>query len=281
MAAGTLSDMEITDFVEILRAEGQLLADAADKAGPDASVPACPDWQVRDLLTHIGCVHRWAAGYVTGGAPEGRMPWPEAPGLDGPELVQWMRDGHRALVEALESAPADLACWTFLSAPSPLAFWARRQAHETAMHRIDAEASLGSGFSALDPAFAADGIDELLTGFLARDHGRARTARAKELYIRTSDAPGPDGSGNAAWRVRLSDAPPHAERVTATGGDAGAAEGAKETGGPAPDCVLEGPAADLYAMLWNRLPWESSAAVTVTPDDDGSFPRLWQELFAI
>lgn len=30
-------------------------------------------------------------------------------------------------------------CWTFLDAPSPLAFWARRQAHETAIHRADAQ----------------------------------------------------------------------------------------------------------------------------------------------
>ncbi|MGI5467514.1 maleylpyruvate isomerase family mycothiol-dependent enzyme [Streptomyces sp. CA-132043] len=272
--------MEITDFVETLRREGRLLADAADRAGPDASVPACPDWQVRDLLAHIGSVHRWATGYVTG-ASEDRTRPPAAPDLDGTELVEWVRDGHRALVDALDAAPAGLACWTFLSAPSPLAFWARRQAHETAMHRIDAETALGAGFSALDPAFAADGIDELLTGFLARDRGRARTAPAKELYIRTTDAPGPEGSGNAAWRVRLSDAPPHTERVTATGEGAGPADGTSEAVGPAPDCVLEGPAADLYAMLWNRLPWQSSAAVTVKPDDDGSSYRLWQQLFTV
>ncbi|POX37840.1 hypothetical protein C3486_26140 [Streptomyces sp. Ru73] len=269
--------MEITDYVEILRREGSLLADAADRAGPDASVPACPDWQVRDLLAHIGSVHRWATGYVTG-APGGRVPFPEAPDLDGPKLVAWVREGHDALVAALSAAPADLSCWTFLSAPSPLAFWARRQAHETTMHRIDAETALGAGFSAVDPVFAADGIDELLTGFLPRDRDRARTTPAKELYIRTTDAPDASGAGCAAWRVRISDEPPRTERVTATGEDDGATTG---SGGPAPDCVLEGPAADLYAMLWNRLPWQSSAAVTVTSDEDGSFARLWRELFAV
>jgi len=39
----------------------------------------------------------------------------------------------------LASAPPDLDCLTFLAAPSPLAMWARRQAHETAIHRVDAE----------------------------------------------------------------------------------------------------------------------------------------------
>ncbi|MER6443505.1 hypothetical protein ABT275_45720 [Streptomyces sp. NPDC001185] len=38
-----------------------------------------------------------------------------------------------------------MTCWTFNPArvPSPLAFWTRRQAHETAVHRYDAEAATG------------------------------------------------------------------------------------------------------------------------------------------
>src|SRR5207253_4063893 len=51
-------------------------------------------------------------------------------------LLAWFRDGHAALVGTLESAPPDLKCFTFLPAPSALAFWARRQAHETGIHQI-------------------------------------------------------------------------------------------------------------------------------------------------
>ena len=55
--------------------------------------------------------------------------------------------------------------------PAPREFWARRQAHETTIHRADAVAAgLGrrprSAELDLDPAFAVDGLDELLTGFL-------------------------------------------------------------------------------------------------------------------
>jgi Mycothiol maleylpyruvate isomerase N-terminal domain len=50
-----------------LRREGALLADAAERAGMGAEVPACPGWRVRDLLKHLGYVHRWAAGYLTEG----------------------------------------------------------------------------------------------------------------------------------------------------------------------------------------------------------------------
>jgi hypothetical protein len=34
----------------------------ARSAGPDAPVPTCPGWTVRDLLAHQGMVHRWASG---------------------------------------------------------------------------------------------------------------------------------------------------------------------------------------------------------------------------
>ena len=60
------------------------------------------------------------------------------------ELAAGSRQGCAALADALAAAPADLECWTFLRAPSPLAMWARRQAHETAIHRVDAELAAGA-----------------------------------------------------------------------------------------------------------------------------------------
>jgi uncharacterized protein (TIGR03083 family) len=83
------------------------------------------------------------------------------------DLLDWFVEGHAALVAALRAAPADLDCWSFLPAPSPLAFWARRQAHETAIHRADADSARGV-IPSYDPHFAADGIGELLGGFYAR-----------------------------------------------------------------------------------------------------------------
>jgi len=165
--------METAEFIETLAREGALLADAAESAGLDAPVPTCPDWRVRDLVLHTGAVHRWAASYVA----ERRM---DRGGFDtsGPqdaELVDWYRQTHLRLVGALTDAPADLACWYFLAAPSPLEFWARRQAHETTVHRADAEAALGPDPSPVDPAFAANGVDELLAGSAARS---APTGRA-------------------------------------------------------------------------------------------------------
>lgn len=237
---------DIGFHVDCLEREGALLGGAAQRAGLRAGVPGCPGWAVRDVLAHIGFVHRWAAGVVA----EGRtrpVPGPSEEELlrqapAGEELLAWYRDGHAALVRTLRAAPPDLEYWTFLpGTPSPLAFWARRQAHETAIHRMDVDLAAGAmsraDGAAPDPypaRLAADGADELLTGFLARKMRAGRwRGTPGVLGIHADDGP----AGQADWLV-------------ATGPDASSA--ARGTG-PA-DCNVTGSAASLYLALWNRAP---------------------------
>ncbi|MFC8126510.1 maleylpyruvate isomerase family mycothiol-dependent enzyme [Streptomyces sp. NPDC057302] len=222
--------MEIAEHLEVLATEGQLLARAAETAGTGAKVPTCPDWTVRDLLRHTGAVHLWAAAYVAEGQTS-RMPLGDPPDLDGAALLDWYRQAHGGLVTTLRAASPDVQCWGFFAAPSPLAFWARRQANETAIHRVDAESAVGGAPSPVGTEFAADGIDELLLGFHARSRSRVRTQEPKVLRVRATDA-------DAVWTVRLSQEPPATER-----GDEGDA-----------DCELSGPAEHLYLALWNRAP---------------------------
>jgi uncharacterized protein (TIGR03083 family) len=148
--------------------------------------------------------------------------WPD--GDD--DLAAWLGDGLQALAATLESAPHDVACWSFLPAPSPLAFWARRQAHETAIHCADAQ-SAGGAITAVDPAFAADGIEELLHGFLA-PKGRLRAESTVTLHIHAVDHHG-------EWLVRIGP-----DRTVTTRKHARA------------DCAVRGTASDLYHLLWNR-----------------------------
>ncbi|QLH20330.1 maleylpyruvate isomerase family mycothiol-dependent enzyme [Streptomyces sp. Rer75] len=240
--------MEIAELIDVLDREGHLMADAAAKAGTDARVPTCPGWQVRELLSHTGRVHRWATRYVTEGLLE-RMQLGDDPELDGAELVAWFREGHRALVKALADADPDLECFAFLPAPSPLAFWARRQAHETAIHRVDAESALGADHSPFDPAFAADGIDELLTRFHGLERSRVRIDTPRTLRLRATDT-------DDVWTVRLSAEPPHTTRGAE--GDA--------------DCELTGPVGELYVVAWNRLPYSA-----LSGKGDLSLAQVWRE----
>lgn len=245
--------METAEFVRTLDREGRLLAAAAEEAGVDANVPTCPDWQVRDLLRHTGAVHRWATAFVAQSLTSPR-PLGDGPALDGPELLTWYRDSHRHLVDTLTAAAPDVTCWTFLPVPnqSPLAFWARRQAHETTVHRFDAESARGGTPTAIATEFAVDGIDELLRGFHARSRSRVRTEEPRVLRVRASDT-------DAVWTVRLSAEPP-VTTPDAAGGDA--------------DAEVAGPATQLYLALWNRLPVPSVTG-------DTSLAALWRERSAI
>ncbi len=244
--------METAEFVRVLDREGRLLATAAEEAGIDAKVPTCPEWQVRDLLRHTGLVHRWAAAFVAEGHTSYHPADDGLPDLDGAELVAWFREGHRFLVDTLSSAAPDVRCWHFLPAPSPLAFWARRQAHETTVHRIDAESARGGAPTGIGTDFAVDGIDELLRGFHARPKSRVRSEEPRILRVRATDA------DDAVWTVRLSAEPPATERD-----DTGEA-----------DCEVTGPAAQLYLSLWNRRPYPDVTG-------DTSVAALWRERSAV
>ncbi|HVT42053.1 MAG TPA: maleylpyruvate isomerase N-terminal domain-containing protein [Acidimicrobiales bacterium] len=230
--------MEVAAHVEALRREGALTVSALEVADAGAPVPTCPDWVVRDLARHLGGVHRWATGYVADARTEiwnvdldvvvGTWPADD-------DLAAWLGAGCTTLADALEHAPPDLQCWTFLRAPSPLAMWARRQAHETAIHRIDAEVAAGMTPTAVAAAFAADGADELLSCFVPRRSTKLRPETPTSLAVACTDEHAwwllqMDGEG-VRTEAHLDEAPPT---------DTGAA------------CTVRGAAADVYRALWNR-----------------------------
>ncbi len=130
---------------------------------------------------------------------------------------------------AFEAAPADLETWTFLEAPTPLAFWARRQAHETAIHRVDAESAAG-GVTGFPPTFAADGIDELLLRFANKPGRELPVETPRSMLVRTTDVA-------RSWRITFT---PEGFRNRADPHDTGA------------EVDLVGAASDLYLALWNR-----------------------------
>lgn len=225
--------MDVEEHIGELREHGEQLAAAAEAAPLEAAVPTCPEWHVRDLVRHIGAVHRWATAFVQGRKEQWEVPLEEVVGRwpDDRELLEWFRRGHRTLVSSLEAADRALQCWTFLRASSPLSMWARRQAHETAIHRADAEAANGRQ-PVFGSRFAADGIDELLSCFITRWGGRLRAERPRTLHVRADDA-------ERDWSVSMGP------------------DGVVTTSGPGvADCTVSGASSDLYLTLWNRRPPE-------------------------
>jgi uncharacterized protein (TIGR03083 family) len=246
--------MEIAEHITIVGQEAKFLAEAAERGGLDADVETCPGWDIRELLRHLGMIHLWAAGHVAerqdaswgDDLAEFTRFWPELGTFwpDDDRLINWYLQTNANLVRTLESAPLDVECWTFLPAPTPLAMWARRQAHETAVHRFDAEHAAGTpvGF---DPVFASDGIDELLAGFAPRKPGFPVDSPTSVLVhaVDTDDR----------WHVTLAPDGISTERRD----------------GPA-EAVLTGDASDLYLNLWNR-----TGDSTVTLEGDPGVLTTW------
>ena len=243
--------MDVAEYVEQLRDDGQRLAEVAASVALSDPVPTCPDWQLRDLVRHLGGVHRWATGFVRGVGrqpPDGDLErlvegWPA-----DTELVAWFEEGYRKLTQALEAAPADLETWTFLDAPSPLAFWARRQAHETAIHRVDAETA-ASDVTGFPPTFAADGVDELLLGFVSRPGSSLPVESPRSMIVRAADVP-------RSWGVTFA---PSGFQNQFDPNDLDA------------ELVVIGDVSDLYVALWNRSDTE-----TLELEGEGDLLELWR-----
>jgi uncharacterized protein (TIGR03083 family) len=223
----------------------ETLAGIVDGADLTIAVPTCPDWTLRHLATHVGRAHRWA-GEITRTrsaefipfrqVPDGRIP------DDTAQQAPWLRAGAARLIDAVRAAGGDQV-WAF-NAQRPASFWGRRMAHETAVHRADAELTVGR-----DPQIAADvaadGIDEWL-GFLSGVASVEQTAEdprlgalpdGATLHVHATDDGLPDGTGE--WLVRRD-----GDQVTV---EYGHAKG---------DVALRGPAGRLWLVLVRRLPMD-------------------------
>lgn len=229
----------------------------ADRAGMAAAVPTCPGWTVRDLVAHQGMVHRWAAALARGEQDVDPDAW-EVAGRAEADPLEWLRDGAVDLAAALTRAPADLRAPVFLhDAPPAREFWARRQCHETTVHAVDALAAAlgrypGAEETWIEADLAADGIDELLGGFVTRPRSRLRCEEDAVLVVDPDDV-------TDWWRVDLGPRP----AVTTRG------RGVADEG----DWELDGSAVELYLALWNRgrrpgvgpdleTVWRERAAIT-------------------
>jgi uncharacterized protein (TIGR03083 family) len=213
---------------------GAVLGEAAAAAGLDAKVPTCPAWDVTDLVIHQGMVHRWAGANLRGDTHHDTSA-SQAEAKAATDLLGWYREGLAALVDTLNTTPDDAAANVFLKdAPPPRRFWARRQAHETTIHSVDAISAVHGRWPTaadvdIDPALAADGIDELLTGFITRGKGALHSAQPYSVLVRADDT-------GHEWTVRISNGP-----IVATPG-----------GTTGPEALFSGSAVQLYLSLWNR-----------------------------
>lgn len=217
---------------ELFGAIAQQLELGATPSGNDldAPVPWIPAWRARDLVGHLGTVHRWAAAIVGAGTSD--PPPPEArqePPAEG--LLDWYGQGLATLLATLRDTPAEAPAWHMSPAAEKVAAsWARRQAHELVVHRMDLEAAAGFAPAPVDPALADDGVDELLTVVVPRwAHTEPLLSADHTVAVTATDT-------RRAWSVRV-------ERGTVTV--------APHVSGDE-DASVSGAALQLLLRLWGR-----------------------------
>lgn len=197
-------------------------------------MPTCPRWTVSRLVSHLGRVQAWVVKALAD--PSGQDVQPDRPPEDWDELLAWWDEQRTKMIEGL--ADAEAPAWLpFRGYPQVAGSWARRQAHEAAIHRLDAEfARAEEPTLAFEPEFAADGIDELIAWMVPARRDWSKLGSEGTVLLRTTDT-------GQTWTVRLFPGVPPS--ITSDETEA--------------DVTIAGSADAVYRHVWGR---PSGAVVT-------------------
>jgi uncharacterized protein (TIGR03083 family) len=205
--------------LEALRDYQRQFAQSIPQVDPDAAVPWCGEWRVRDLVLHLAEVHRWAAAKASGA----RQP----PLVIAAELAVTYARSAAGLLHTLESLDPDARADTLLDDGVPetertgtVRFWHRRQALETLVHLWDLRTVAGLPFEP-GPEAWLDCLDEVVT-----------VMHPRQLRLQRIGPP--------SARVRFVATDASADLVLH-----GSPEG--------PEVVVKGPARSLALLCWGRL----------------------------
>ncbi|MEE3275357.1 MAG: maleylpyruvate isomerase N-terminal domain-containing protein, partial [Actinomycetota bacterium] len=138
-------------YLAHLAVDGRALL-AAVEAAPDAQVAACPEWTNIRLAEHVAMVWNFAITQVESGDVSG----PQRPSPDPGESMSGLLD---RTVAFLADADLDAPAWNWTD-DHRAGWWCRRMAHETSVHRWDAQEAAGT-LEPIDAELAADGVTEL------------------------------------------------------------------------------------------------------------------------
>ncbi len=228
----------VIDFLAHVRADADRIAAVAEM-GVEAPVPSCPGWNVRDLLAHTGVVYAHKTTIVRDGWVEEQPEPIEAP-ISGE--LEWFRRTADEMLNVLAAADPATRVATWHAPDQSVGFWRRRMAHESVIHRLDAELAHGV-VTPVDAALGADGIDEILVVMLTGAPDWADSSRGDQIIvIRETDT-------DRMWRLRVgefSGTSPHGTVFTDE-------PALFIDDGPAPvTTTIGGPAGLIDGWLWGR-----------------------------
>ena len=222
--------MNATAYAEFRAAEGarlnEIAADAERSPGMWAKrVPSCGDWTLEALIAHCATVWTFVRGSITAGA---RVD-PAAIARPAGSVSQWHADAFSALTDLMTERPPDAEAWTWDPENQSMSFWWRRMAHESTMHRWDAEAALGITPAPIAPGLAVDGVDELFDVYVRLRRPDGFAGNGETVHLHATDADG-------EWVITRTPSGMQVERAHAKS-----------------DVAARGPAQDLLLFVWGRI----------------------------
>ena len=232
--------MEYSRFLDCLATDFARLR-AVVPTDPTAAVPTCPGWTVADLTRHVGEVYLHKTLAMREGAEPD--PWPPKE-LAEEEPLALLDRAYAGLLDEFAARKPEDPAGSWYTPDQTVGFWIRRMAHETVIHRVDAELAAGAEVAEIPADFAADGIDEVLVTFLA--YAARKWPEDFDDLLRDQGSI-LVGTGGARWLVRLG---------------AGTLRVTTDSAGQAAAQVSGGPAA---VLLWL---WGRGADSTVRIDGD-------------
>lgn len=242
------------DHLDVIASESARVLDAY-RTNPDGRVPWSDRWTVRSVARHVAGSHHAVALILSDRptadfAQAAAMPRVEA---TDPGFPEWFSARTQDLLAQCRTVPPTAVCW----APHPLlagtgAYWTRRIAYDTLVHRWDAETGAGIAGPAMKPEVAADAVDELLDVGMPVTRQMTNAPAGPAIRLACTDAP-------QAWHLDLAEAGRlaiHAEPIDVA-------------------VTLRGTAEALLLLLWRRI---DIAGGRLDIDGDRSAVSRWTDL---
>src|SRR2546421_807602 len=179
-------------WLAALRADGPLFRAAVAEAAPDTPVPSCPEWTVGQLTGHLASGYGFVTDHVGRGvttAPQGRSTEAVA------ASVAEFDERFAALVSLLDALDPEMPAWNWAPQPKRVSYWHRRMAHETALHRWDAQMAVGLA-EPVEAKLAADGVTEVLDTMLPGGRRKGPLDRTGMVALQAVDV-------EQVWHVRV------------------------------------------------------------------------------
>ena len=223
-------------WLAALRTDGTAFRAAASGDVLSTPVPSCPEWTVEDLVRHLGAVYRYVRSHVSRGVitpPDQRVVLSDVP--HGADALTWWDDQFQQLLALLDALDPETPAYNWAPQSKKVAFWHRRMAHETAVHRWDAQFALGRG-EPVEAKLAADGVSEVLDTWLPAGRRQGPVDRTGVVQLYAVDV-------EQHWFVRL-----RGEGIALLDTDT-----LLDTDDPHARVLAQGTASDLLLALYGRV----------------------------